>query len=896
MATVGEGGPGKEPLDLEKLTPMMRQYQQVKARLPDAILMFRLGDFFEMFFDDAVKAAEILQITLTARGTKGKEKTPIPMCGVPYHSVKNYIARLVEVGLKVALCDQVELPAKGIARREVTRIVTPGMVIDDDLIDTRANNFLCAVLLGPEAGGGLALIDASTGDFQTTQVLTDEALRAELLRSNARELIVPESQKADARIVALAKSLPSISLSSAAEHSFDPDCAERSLCSHFGTKGLDGFGLSGLTLAIGAAGAALAYLKETQQADAAHVDRLSRLDAAQALVLDEATRTNLELFRTLRENKRKGSLLGLIDKCATTMGSRQLTRWLDQPLLDLTALEQRLDAVEELFERTILREQIADGLRQIADLDRLVAKLSLGQGTARELRALAGSLLALPALKARVDGAQAELLQSLARPLIGLEDLAEHLDRAVVPEPPLTLKEGGIIREGYDAALDKLVAISTRGKDFLLKLELEERERTGIQSLKVRYNRVFGYYIEITKANLHLVPRDYIRKQTTVGGERFITQALKEYEEQVLDAEERRVALETKIFEDLRAKVMASAAALKAAGRSIAELDALQSLARVAALSGYVRPTLDDGEVIDIREGRHPVIERLLEGEAFVPNDVKLDCANEQLIVITGPNMAGKSTVMRQTALIVLMAQMGSFVPAKSARIGLVDRLFTRVGAADNLARGQSTFMVEMVETAAILHRATRRSLILLDEIGRGTSTFDGLSIAWAVAEQIHEKIGARTLFATHYHELTDLSRECPRVKNTSIAVRELGERVVFLRKLIDGGASRSYGIEVARLAGLPPEVIARARELLANLERQELDDAGRPSLMRSKKVRAATSQLSLFGGVRPMPAQPPIPSSHQKAIDILKAVDPSRTTPMDALLLLARLKETIEA
>ncbi len=889
--TEGSAAGATEEISLDGLTPMMRQYREMKARLPDAILMFRLGDFFEMFFEDAVKAAEILSITLTARGTRGKDKVPIPMCGVPHHSVRAYVSKLVEAGLKVALCDQVELPAKGIARREITRVVTPGMVIDEEILDTRANNFLCAILPGPVTGGGLSLIDAATGDFQTTELGTDEALRAELLRSNARELVVPESMREAERVLALIKAIPAMSLSVAEDGAFDPKNAESALCAHFGTRGLDGFGIANLPLAIGAAGAALGYLKGTQHAEAAHVDRLTRIDTSGAMALDEATRTNLELFRTLRDNRRKGSLIGLLDKCATTMGSRQLARWLDQPLIDLPTLSARHDAVEELFERTILREQIFDGLREIADIDRLVARLSLGQGTARELRSLANTLLALPALRSTVDRAESSLFKALSMPLRGLDELASLLDRAVVPEPPIALKEGGIIREGYNQKLDRLVATATRGKDFLLQLEADERARTGIQSLKVRYNRVFGYYIEVTKANLRLVPSDYIRKQTTVGGERFITPELKRYEEEVLGAEEQRVALELKLFEELRGQVMASAQPLRAAARALSEIDAIQSLARVAAANGYVRPEMDDGEVIDIREGRHPVIERLLEGEAFVPNDVRLDCADEQILVITGPNMAGKSTVMRQTALIALMAQMGSFVPARSARIGLVDRLFTRVGAADNLARGQSTFMVEMVETAAILHSATRRSLILLDEIGRGTSTFDGLSIAWAVAEQIHHKIGARTLFATHYHELTDLSRECPRVKNASIAVRELGERVVFLRKLIAGGASRSYGIEVARLAGLPPEVIARARELLANLERQELDESGRPSLMRSRRLRAATAQLSLFAPKSPPPPAAVLPEAHQKVADILRALDPDRTTPIDALCLVARLK-----
>ena len=883
-------------VDPETLTPMMRQYQLVKAEHPDAILMFRLGDFFEMFFEDAVTAAGILQITLTSRGTRGSGdgKAAIPMCGVPYHAVNSYVARLVEAGRKVTLCDQIELSDKGIARREVTRVVTPGMVIDDEILDTRANNFLCAAVLDAESGGGIALIDAATGDFEATEVRTDGELRAQLLRSGARELVLPEGQRNAPRAADLMKGLPGLVISTVADRSFDTEAARTLLTRHFGTRTLDGFGIAALPLAVGAAGAALAYLKDTQHSEAEHVDRLSRLETTGVMMLDESTRANLEIFRTLRDNRRKGSLLGLLDRCATSMGSRELARWLDQPLLDADAIERRLDAVEELFERSILRGQICDGMRRISDLERLVAKLSLGQGTARELRALADSLLALPELRSILAGAESSLLKELAEALGGLEELAALLDRAVVQEPPVTIKEGGIIREGYSEQLDKLVAMSTSGKDFLLRLEKTERERTGIPSLKVRYNRVFGYYIEVTKAHLTKVPANYIRKQTMVGGERFITPELKEYEDQVLTAEEQRIALEAKLFEELRQKVVSVAVPLKAAARAVARTDVIQSLARIASSYGYVRPQIDSGEVIDIREGRHPVIERLLEGEAFVPNDVKLDCGGAQIVVITGPNMAGKSTVMRQTALIVLMAQIGAFVPASSARIGLVDRLFTRVGAADNIARGQSTFMVEMIETAAILNNATRRSLILLDEIGRGTSTYDGLSIAWAVAETIHQKIGARTLFATHYHELTDISRECPRVHNASIAVRELGERVVFLRKLIPGSASRSYGIEVARLAGLPPEVITRAREILGNLERQELDETGRPALMRPKRLKGASAQLSLFTKPVAVEAPPPMPPGERKALDALRALDPDRTTPLEALNVLAGLKKLV--
>ncbi len=868
------------------LTPMMRQYLEVKGQHPDAVLMFRLGDFYEMFFEDALKASELLQITLTSR-SKGDER--IPMCGVPFHAVKGYVAKLVAAGLKVALCDQVEEPGKGnqIVRREVTRVVTPGMLVDDDLLDARANNFLCAVAFGAE-GGGLGLLDASTGEFFAAELGSDAALFEEIARTGAREVLVPQGFASSERAAALSRACPESIVNPYADEAFEAARAEAYLNAHFATRGLDGFGLGGLPKAIAAAGAALRYLKETQRSEASHVDRISLHDVAGAMVLDEATRGNLEILRTLRDGKRKGSLLGLLDRSVTAMGGRRLARWLSYPLLDLEEIGRRLDAVGELCERAVLREELSALLREIADLERLTARLSLGQGNARDLRALASSLLRLPEVAAKLDSCGAALLRGLAAPLGGLTELAALLDRAVALEPPATLKEGGLVREGYDPELDRLVEIATRGKDFLLKLEADERARTGIGSLKVRYNRVFGYYIEITKANLHLVPADYVRKQTTAGGERFVTEALKRFEEQVLTAEERRYALEYQLFEGLRDKVVEQAVGLRSAADAVASADALQAFARVACAHGYVRPVVDDSGVIDLVEARHPVVERMLAGEAFVPNDLQLDRTSQQVLVITGPNMAGKSTAMRQVALIVLMAQAGCFVPARRARIGRVDRIFTRVGAADNLARGQSTFMVEMTETSSILHNATARSLVVLDEIGRGTSTFDGLSIAWAVAEHLHDKVGARTLFATHYHELVDLAREKPRVKNLTVAVKEWQGRVVFLRKLVAGGASRSYGIEVARLAGLPAEVVSRARQILANLERQELDEAGQPALTRAKKTREAPAQLGLFRAKEE-------PAPYAPLLEELRSLELERTTPLEALNFLASLQSRLK-
>ncbi|HEX8705501.1 MAG TPA: DNA mismatch repair protein MutS [Myxococcaceae bacterium] len=893
---------GTEPIgaregarEVGSLTPMMRQYLETKALHPDTILFFRLGDFYEMFFEDAVRASELLQITLTARA-KGSEK--IPMCGVPYHSARRYIARLIEQGLMVAICEPMEEGGKGptLVRREVTRIITPGMVLDEEVLEPRAANFLAAVHWG-ERGFGAALLEASTGEFFTVEAPSAQELVETLARVEPRELLVPEGQKGAPEVgflsARLSKPPPVTELEKAA---FEPARASAYLRNHFAVASLEAFGLAEAPLATGAAGAALRYLKDTQKTPAAHVDRLTRLERSGHLLMDESSRANLEVLKTLRDGARKGSLLGVLDRTATSMGGRKLARWLASPLCALPEIHARLDAVEELAGRSVWREELTTLLKEVADLERLCGRLSLGAGNARDLRALGASLAQLPKLGAALSRCSALLLRTLAGPLGSLPELAELLMRAVVDEPPVTLKEGGLFRQGFHAELDTLVELSTSGKDYLLKLETRERERTKISSLKIRYNKVFGYYIEVTNSNKHLVPADYIRKQTTVGAERYITPELKEYEEKVLTAEEKRCALEFRLFEELRAQVVAAAPKIRSAAEAVATCDALLSFARCAAEYGYTRPVVDDSDVLSITAGRHPVVERVLAaGESFVPNDVKMDATDSQLLIITGPNMAGKSTVMRQVALTVLMAQAGSFVPAKAAHLGLCDRIFTRVGAADNLARGQSTFMVEMTETSHILHHATRRSLIILDEIGRGTSTFDGLSIAWAVAEHIHDKIAARTLFATHYHELVDLAREKARVKNLSIAVKEQGGKVLFLRKLVAGGANRSYGIEVAKLAGLPQEVVGRARDILQNLESGELDEAGRPRVAHRKGARVSVNQLGLFGAGEPAPAAPAVPAEHLKVLEALRGTSLDTTTPLEALNLLARLQKELK-
>jgi len=884
------------------LTPMMRQYLETKARVGDALLFFRLGDFYELFFEDAVTASAALQITLTSRA-KGDDR--VPMCGVPYHAARGYVARLLEKGFRVAICDQVEEPGKGaLVRREVTRVVTPGMVLDDGVLEPREASFLGVVVLG-DRGGGIALLDASTGELRCGEVADDGRLLDELLRAGIRELVMPRGSDVD-RADGLARGA---GVPANRRDDLDFERAAERLRRHLGVTSLDSFGVGDLKLGLSAAAGALAYLADTQRAEPRHVDRLSRLATEDVLQLDGATRTNLELERTLSGGHRRGTLLALLDRTSTAPGGRRLAEWLRYPLLDPARIGARLEAVEELLESSVAREDLAAGLRPVADLERLLSRLVLGQGNARDLRALSGALAALPALAAQLALRRAPLLSGAAPRVTGLEDLASHLERAVAEEPPATLTEGGLIRRGFSAELDEIVAVAEDVKGTIARLETKERERTGIASLKVRFNRVFGYYLEVTRPNLHLVPKDWERRQTTVGGERFVTSELKAFEEKVLTAEERRFELEERLFEEVRQRVIAEAGRVRTAADAVATADALLSLSRVAAERGYSRPEVDSSEVLEILDGRHPVVEAFLpEGPAgFVPNDLRVvargrgreggeadseaptaSAAGEgaSLLVITGPNMAGKSTVLRQAALIVLLAQMGSFVPARRARVGLVDRIFTRVGASDDLARGRSTFMVEMTETAAILHNASRRSLVVLDEIGRGTSTFDGVSIAWAVAEHLHDAVGCRTLFATHYHELQDLARERPAVKNLTVAVREVGEQVVFLRKLVEGGASRSYGIEVAKLAGLPAKVLSRAREILRNLEAMEVDERGHAALAHARHRRGEpAAQLGLFGAGDRV---------SEEVLRALAALDLDALRPIDALNLVAGWKQKL--
>ena len=870
-------------LDGRRVTPMLRQFLEMKQQAPDALLLFRMGDFYETFFEDAEVAAEVLGLTLTARDKSGDN--PIPMAGVPHHAVRGYVNRLIEAGFKVAIADQMEDPklARGIVKREITEVITQGTVFDPENLDVRNANYLAAVAMGRTGTLGVAFIDVSTGEFACTELRDARELALELARLSPVELICPEAL-GGTDLLEAAEEVLDARLDTVPDHAAALGTARQDLCELFEVADLAGLGLAEHTAGVQAAGVILYYLRCSRIEALAHVRRLRPYQLSSFMVLDPATRRNLELFRTMAEHKRSGSLLGLLDRASTGMGSRRIRRWIGAPLLDPSQIDARLDAVALLVGSGELREQLVDRLRHVQDVERLAGKAVAGKASARDLVALRRSLEQAPAIDVLLDREDARALPFFA-PLPDLEELATDIEETLSDDPPAGLKEGGLIRRGCDAGLDELVDLSREGKGALARLESEEREATGIGSLKVRYNRVFGYYIEVTRANFKHVPEHYIRKQTLANAERYYTPELKEFEAKVLGAEERRTALEYELFCQLRDRVAARARELGGLADRLADIDAVLTFAELAVRHGYVRPDVDDGTRIELEASRHPVIEQMKLGERFVPNDVVLDRAENQLIIVSGPNMAGKSTVMRQVALVVLMAQIGCFVPAKRARIGVADRIFTRVGASDNIARGQSTFMVEMAETAAILAGATERSLAILDEIGRGTSTFDGVAIAWAVAEHIADRIRCRTMFATHYHELAELAGTRDHVANYNIAVSEMGGRVIFLRRLRPGGTSRSYGIQVAKLAGLPEEVLVRAREVLGNLELDAEDEVGRPRLARDRSAPHApiTGQLTLFG------------DKTRFLRDELLKVDPDKLTPLEALNILAELKSKAE-
>jgi DNA mismatch repair protein MutS len=869
----------------------MRQYLDAKRQYRDAIVFFRMGDFYEMFYEDAVTASRALDLTLTSR-SKDATGSGIPMCGLPHHAADGYLARLVEKGFRVAICEQVEDPkkAKGVVRREVVRVVSPGTYTETGYLDDRAPTLLMAIVRHPAAGEGtgggggqdrygMSVLDMSTGEFSTSEYEGDtgrQALRDDVAMLRPREVLL--SSEEDLR--PLLPDSPAPAVTAVEPWTFDEHRAREALTEQFSTAGLDGFGLQERPAAVASAGAVVHYLRDTQKAQLRHVRSIAFRHTADAMIIDPPTMKHLEVVVS-SEGERRGSLLAEIDHTVTVMGSRLLRTWLLRPLCRLDEVHDRLDAVEGLAFRSMERGKLRDAFKSVHDLERLVARAAMGRAGPRDLLGLQRSLATIPRLRAQLAGLEPPLLQSVYAQLDEVPEIRDAIEATLVAEPPTLAREGGAIRDGVDPELDELRGISRGGKEQIAAMEAAERERTGVASLKIRFNRVFGYYIEVSKANLHAVPDDYHRKQTIAGGERFITPALKEFERKVLGADERILEREIELFEALRETVGAEAERIQGSARALACLDVLAGLAETAAVYDYTKPHVHDGDELLITEGRHPVVERQAT-HAFVPNDVLLNAATHQVILLTGPNMGGKSTYLRQTALIVLMAQIGSFVPANRAKVPITDRIFARVGASDNIARGQSTFMVEMQETANILHTATSRSLVLLDEIGRGTATYDGLSIAWAVAEHLATDTRSRpkTLFATHYHELTDIADALPTVVNYQVVAREWEDQIHFLRKVEPGRSDRSYGIQVARLAGLPDATIARAKHILAGLERDELSRGGRPTLTSAQAD--PQTQLGLF-------ASAPVADSAVEAR--LREVDLDSMTPLEALTLLAELK-----
>ncbi|HWI54462.1 MAG TPA: DNA mismatch repair protein MutS [Desulfobacteria bacterium] len=873
---------------MSELTPMMKQYLSIKEEHPDTILFFRLGDFYEMFFDDAEKASRALEITLTSREGGGGSR--VPMCGVPHHAADSYIARLIEKGYRVAICEQVEDPrlAKGIVKREVTRIITPGTVIDSSMLDESKYNYIVSIIKD-EFGYGLSVAEASTGYFAISEITGTKA-RAELLDEISRikpaECILPEDLNESTELIQKLSAVSHMSITFYRQAAFNYKTCYSTLTEHFGTSSLEGFGCETNKLGIRAAGGIISFLKETQKTSLSHIQKIIPYTTDNYMLLDSATRRNLELTQTIRDNQKKGTLLWVIDHTVTSMGTRLLKVWIEQPLLDPVLINYRLDAVEELASNVFLRSDLRKLLHKIYDLERLAGRIAYGTANAKDLIALKNSLEVLPQIHESMNCVNSSGLLAINDSLDVMEDVAVLIKKSIDEDPPFSVRDGGLIKPGYNEEVDRLRTASREGKSWIASLEAKEKERTGIKSLKIGYNKVFGYYIEVTRANLSGVPDNYMRKQTLSNAERFITPELKEYENLIIGAEDRLNQIEYDLFCEVRNLINKEVPRIQKCAEVVSTLDVFQSLSEAAIQNNYTKPAINDKGLLDIKNGRHPVVEMVLGDEPFVPNDTYLDSAGCRLDIITGPNMAGKSTYMRQVALICLMAQIGSFVPAEQASLCIVDRIFTRVGASDDLATGQSTFMVEMNEVANILNNASANSLVILDEIGRGTSTFDGLSIAWAVAEYIldQRKIGAKTLFATHYHELTELSDIFPGVQNHSIAVKEKGEDIIFLRKIIPGGADRSYGIQVARLAGLPNEVLVRAKEVLHTLETAEDMLKGQHEVAAARRKRSFTNssgtQISIFE--EPVPENPVL--LEIKNLDILNL------TPLEALNILYSL------
>lgn len=865
---------------------MMEQYHRIKGKHKDALLFFRLGDFYEMFYEDAKTASPVLEIALTSR-------QKVPMCGIPYHAVDTYLSKLLKHGFKVAICEQVGDPrlSKGVVERDVVKVLTPGTAVEVEQEGAKENAYITSLCI-KDGGWGLAVVDLASGQMKTaeSQSVEKRLLTDELFKVSPKEILFPEGQQAQILDI-LGKNLVSTALKSPQEDwIFDFTQARNILQDHFKVQSLAGFDLADKHLAVSAAGALLFYIKKLRKDSLSLIHSISYISSDQHLILDTATIKNLELVRNLRDGRMKGSFLDIIDFTVTPLGSRLIRAWLLQPSQNLPEIITRLDAVEEFLQKTIERQETRESLKGVHDLERLTGKISLGVAHARDLISLKRSLLPLPRLKSQMGSFTSNKVKGLYQGWDSAEDIVLLIDSAILEEPAFLLTEGGILKEGYNAELDELRNISHSGKSFIAGLERKERERTGISSLKIRYNKVFGYYIDVTKPNLALVPEEYIRKQTLVNSERFITPELKEYEEKVLNAEERIGELEYKLFIEIRDKISAESSRLQKIAADIATLDVLASLAELASQRNYRRPVVNDGGIIKIASGRHPVIE-ITYDEPFIPNDTYLDKDGDQILIVTGPNMGGKSTYLRQVALICVLGHMGSFVPADSAEIGLVDRIFTRIGAMDFLTVGQSTFMVEMLETANILNNATSKSLILLDEIGRGTSTFDGLSIAWAVAEYLHQKedLRVKTLFATHYHELTELELTLERIKNFHVSVKERKDDIIFLRKIIPGPSDRSYGIHVAKLAGIPRTVVDRAKEILFNLEKQELDASGKPKIAYHSFQQRDKSQLLLFQKDRDQWLL-------EELREEIENIEISNLTPLEALNLLDRMKEKLQS
>ena len=879
---------------MAELTPMMQQYMETKKEYPDCILFYRLGDFYEMFFDDAITASRELEITLTGKNCGLEERAP--MCGVPYHAVDGYLNRLVSKGYKVAICEQVEDPAtaKGLVKRDVVRIVTPGTNLDTQSLDETKNNYImCVVYIADRYG--LSVADVTTGEYLVTELGDSEKLFDEIYKFMPSELICNEAFYMSGMDLELLKEKLGITIYSLDAWYFDDAICQRTLKEHFHVNVVEGLGLADYDCGVIAAGALLQYLLETQKRDLSHITKLSVYASGKYMLLDSSTRRNLELCETLREKQKRGSLLWVLDKTKTAMGARTLRKYIEQPLIDRKEIERRLDAVDELKNNAISREEIREYLSPIYDLERLVCKITYQSANPRDLIAFESSLSMLPHIKYILQEMKAPLLHEIYENLDTLEELCNLIQTAIQDDPPLAMKEGGIIKDGYNEEVDRLRSAKSDGKEWLAKLEADEREKTGIKNLRIRYNKVFGYYLEVTNSFKNLVPDYYTRKQTLANAERYIIPELKELEDTILGAEDRLYALEYQLYCEVRDQIAKEILRIQSTAHAIAQLDTFASMALVAERNQYVRPKINEKGVINIKDGRHPVVEKMIPNDMFIANDTYLNDKKNRISIITGPNMAGKSTYMRQTALIVLMAQIGSFVPAASADIGLVDRIFTRVGASDDLASGQSTFMVEMTEVANILRNATNKSLLILDEIGRGTSTFDGLSIAWAVIEHISNSklLGAKTLFATHYHELTELEGKIDNVNNYCIAVKEKGDDIIFLRKIVKGGADKSYGIQVARLAGVPDSVIQRAKEIVEELVHADITERikdiashghEQPKAKPKHYDEVDLAQMSLFDTVK-----------DDDVIDEIKSLDISNLTPIEALNTLYQLQNKLK-